>query len=53
MLVLSRKEGQQITIGKDIVITLTQIKGERVKLGISAPAGVVILRGELARKEAA
>ena len=48
MLVLSRKEKQVIRIGKDIEITITQIKGNTVRLGISAPQEVSILRGELA-----
>ena len=49
MLVLSRKEGEKIRIGQDIVITITAIKGGRVKLGIEAPTEVPVLRGELQR----
>ena len=47
MLVLSRKEKQVIRIGDDIEIIVTQIKGNTVRLGISAPQKVTILRGEL------
>lgn len=50
MLVLSRKKNQSIQIG-NIVITVNQINGNRVALGIKAPAEVRILRGELAHPE--
>lgn len=47
MLVLSRKAGQEITIGDDIVLTVTQIKGGRVRIGIDAPKHLKIGRNEL------
>ena len=47
MLVLSRKAGQSIEIGNGITVTVTQIKGNKVRLGISAPAEVPIHRHEL------
>ena len=48
MLVLSRKERQTIRIGNDeIELTVLEIHGRTVKLGINAPADVPILRGEL------
>jgi carbon storage regulator len=47
MLVLSRKELEQIVIGKDIVIEVRRIKGNRVAIAIDAPQDVRILRGEL------
>jgi carbon storage regulator len=49
MLVLSRKEGDTIHIGGGIVITVTQIKGNRVKIGIAAPPEVSVVRGEIKR----
>lgn len=48
MLVLSRKPGEQLQIGRDIRITVSRIQGNRVKLGIEAPEGIRILRSELA-----
>ncbi|MGI9515824.1 MAG: carbon storage regulator [Pirellulaceae bacterium] len=47
MLVLSRKKGQSIEIGKGITVTVTQIKGNQVRLGIKAPPEVPIHRNEL------
>lgn len=46
MLVLSRKATEIIRIGDDITITILK-SGHIVKIGIEAPRGVVILRGEL------
>lgn len=51
MLVLSRKEGEIILIGDNIKITITRIRGDRVRVGIEAPREVTVLRGELAESE--
>ena len=50
MLVLSRKAKQQIQIGPDITITVLQVKGQCVRLGIEAPRDICVLRSELAEK---
>ena len=47
MLILTRKLGERITIGDDITITLLEIKGPQVKLGIQAPQGISIHRQEI------
>ena len=47
MLVLSRKKDDRIAIGEDIEITVVEVKGDVVKIGISAPKDVKIYRGEL------
>ena len=47
MLVLSRKQKQQIRIGNDVVLTVLQVKGNSVRIGIEAPDSVHIVRGEL------
>jgi carbon storage regulator len=53
MLVLSRKESQQVTIGPDIRITVVKLERNQVRLGIEAPRSLTVLRAELgARGEA-
>lgn len=47
MLVLKRGTDQSICIGPDIEITVVETTGNRVRLGISAPRHVKVLRGEL------
>jgi len=47
MLTLTRKPGQEIIVGEDIRIIVKEIRGRQVRIGISAPAGVVISRGEV------
>ncbi len=47
MLVLSRKEGEKLVIGDNITLVVSKISGNRVTLGIEAPADVKIFRGEL------
>lgn len=46
MLVLSRKPGETIQIGQDILITVIRT-GQSVKIGVTAPKDVTVLRGEL------
>ena len=47
VLVLSRKETQRIRLGDSIVITIVKIGGDKVRIGIDAPADVLVLRDEL------
>lgn len=47
MLALSRKVGESIVINNDIEITILDIKGDQVKVGIAAPKSVPIYRKEL------
>ena len=47
MLVLSRKQKEQIKIGDGITITVLEVRGNVVKIGIQAPHEVRVLRGEL------
>lgn len=47
MLVLSRKQEEQIRIGDEIVVTVLRIKGNTVKIGIDAPRSVRVVRTEL------
>jgi carbon storage regulator len=47
MLVLSRKESQRIRLGDSIIVTIVKISGDKVRVGIEAPANVLVLRDEL------
>lgn len=47
MLALSRKKGEAIVINNDIEITVLDVKGDQVKLGIAAPKEVPIYRKEV------
>ena len=47
MLALSRKANESIMINNDIEVTILEIKGDQVKVGISAPKSVPVYRKEL------
>ena len=47
MLVLSRKVDERILIGENIVITITRIERDKVRIGIEAPPDVIVMRQEL------
>jgi len=47
MLVLSRKKGQSIIIGDNIEITVVEIQGDTVRIGVNAPREVAIHRQEV------
>lgn len=47
MLVLSRKVNETIIINENIVITVVDIRGDKVRLGIDAPKEVPVHRGEV------
>lgn len=50
MLVLSRKVGERIVIGPNIIVTVLEVRGGGVKLGCVAPANVPIHREEISRR---
>ena len=47
MLVLTRKVGERILIGDDIVITVLDVRGDSIRLGVDAPRGISIQRAEI------
>ncbi len=47
MLVITRKLGERITIGDNIVVTLLEVKGSQARLGIEAPRNISIHRQEV------
>lgn len=52
MLVLSRKPGEAIQIADDISVTVSRVRGGRVRLSIEAPPSVRVIRKELMAAEA-
>lgn len=48
MLVLTRQKDEKIEIGDDIVITIVEVRGGRVRVGIEAPRGIPIKRDDVA-----
>ena len=52
MLVLTRKVGDKVLLGDEIEIVVVGIRGNQVKLGISAPRALSVLRAELKDREA-
>jgi carbon storage regulator len=47
MLALSRRVNESIMIGNDVEITILEVKGDQVKIGIKAPKSVAIYRKEI------
>jgi carbon storage regulator len=47
MLVLSRKESERIRVGDSITVTIVRVSGDKVRVGIEAPADLKVLRDEL------
>lgn len=47
MLILSRKVDEKIKIGEDITITLIEVRGDQVKIGVEAPKNVKVFRQEV------
>ncbi len=50
MFVLTRRLGESLIIGNDIIVTVSDIKNGQIKLGINAPKDVIICREEVFKK---
>jgi len=50
MLVLSRKQHQSLVIGENIKITVLELKGNQVRIGIDAPESITVHREEILNK---
>ena len=50
MLVLSRKQHQTLVIGENIKITVLELKGNQVRIGIDAPESITVHREEILKK---
>lgn len=53
MLVLTRHPGEAIFIGDEVTVTVLNVRGNQVRIGISAPEDVVVLREELKMRDEA
>ena len=51
MLVLQRKPRETIRIRKDVEVTVLEVVGKKVRIGISAPLGVRVMRQEVVERE--
>jgi carbon storage regulator len=51
MLVITRKEDETVCIGDNIRVTVVQVRGKQVRLGIEAPPGLLVLREEAGAKK--
>ncbi|HEY2767768.1 MAG TPA: carbon storage regulator CsrA [Solirubrobacteraceae bacterium] len=47
MLILTRRPGERVVIGEDVLVTVMEISGQTVRLGIAAPQGLPIYREEI------
>ena len=47
MLVLSRRVGESVVVGEDVTITVLEVRGDVVRVGIQAPRSVAVNRAEL------
>jgi carbon storage regulator len=50
MLVLTRRLGQTLTIGVNVTVTVLEVRGNQVRIGIDAPSGVAIHRAKATAK---
>ena len=53
MLILTLKQNEKVLIGDNVTVEVMEIRGAQIRLGIQAPADVLILREKLAKKEEA
>jgi carbon storage regulator len=47
MLILTRRAGERVVIGEDVLVTVMEVSGQTVRLGIAAPQGLPIYREEI------
>jgi carbon storage regulator len=50
MLVLTRRPGESVMVGEDVVITVLEVRGEVIRLGIKAPRSIQVHREEVFRE---
>ncbi len=53
MLILTRRPGERLCIGEDVVVTVLAVKGSQVRIGITAPRNVAVDREEIHQRKLA
>jgi carbon storage regulator len=53
MLILTRKAGEAIRIGDEVTVTILEVKGTQIRLGIAAPKDITVDREEVAKRKQA
>lgn len=53
MLIINRRTGEKLRLNTDIVVTVLSVHGNQVKIGIDAPASVIVDREEIHQRRAA
>ncbi len=53
MLILTRRVGQTVVIGDNITVTVLAIRGNQIRLGVTAPKEIAVDREEIAERKAA
>jgi carbon storage regulator len=53
MLILTRRPTQTVTIGNDIAVTVLEIRGTQVRIGVQAPRDIAVLREEIVENSTA
>jgi carbon storage regulator len=53
MLILTRKSGETIRIGENIAVTVLEVKGTQIRIGIDAPKDIIVDREEVALRKKA
>jgi len=53
ILILTRRVGEALCIGDDVIVTVMAVKGNQVRIGIKAPPSVVVDREEIAERKRA
>ena len=52
MIVIPRKKGESVLLGDDIIVTVIEVRGDKVRLGVEHPKGVRVHRGSCTRRSA-
>lgn len=53
MLILTRKAGEAIRIGEEITVTVLEVRGTQIRLGVAAPKSITVDREEVAKRKLA